>query len=320
MAKKIKKDTKEEPEKKDIIENFGDADVGGGGELDGWAGISKTSLTKMGFCTGLGRGAATGAVSRATGKKNSMFMPNREQMAGEFSKFNPIWMVFPVLNLIIQILKIVFDVWVWLFELIFFKTYEIMIPSGFDFGLKAGKKYCFNLMTFRMLITFLCPPAGVFMAYGIRGFVQIGICAVLSLMFYVPGLIYGIIVILRSDVAEHIEQVELDICTDDGDTSLFSSNEDEKPKCAAKVGETCTVKGAPRGGDAMKLNCCVQPKYKNGAWYWGDSDEIATGPDGSPITSFAQGELKCKDDFHTKLSEKNICVYKSTGGPGMVGF
>ena len=62
MAKKIKKNTKEEPEKKDIIENFGDADVGGGGEEQVWAGISSTSLTKMGFCTGLGRGAATGAI------------------------------------------------------------------------------------------------------------------------------------------------------------------------------------------------------------------------------------------------------------------
>ena len=68
------------------------------------------------------------------------------------------------------------------------------------------------------------------MAYGLRGFVQIGICAVLSLLFYVPGLVYGLVVILRSDVAEHIEQVELDVCADDGDTSLFFSGEDRNKK------------------------------------------------------------------------------------------
>ena len=176
-------------------------------------------------------------------------------------------------------------------------------------------------MTFRMLITFLCPPAGVFMAYGLTGFVQIIICMVLSLLFYVPGLIYAILVILRSDVAEYMEQVELDVCADDGSTSLFfSGDDDNKPKCAAKVGDTCTVKGEPRGGDAMNLNCCMQPKFRDGKWYWGDSNDVATGPDGTEISSFAEGELKCKDDFHTKLSEKNICVYKSTGGVGMAGF
>ena len=85
-----------------------------------------------------------------------------------------------------------------------------------------------------MLITFLCPPMGVFMAYGVRGFVQIGICAVLSLLFYVPGLVYGLVVILRSDIAEYVEQTELGVCQDDGDTSLFLSDEDNKPKCARK--------------------------------------------------------------------------------------
>ena len=66
------------------------------------------------------------------------------------------------------------------------------------------------------------------MAYGLKGFVQIGICAVLSLFFYIPGLIYGIIVILRSDVAEYIEQVELNVCANDGTTDpFFASNEEQ---------------------------------------------------------------------------------------------
>ena len=47
--------------------------------------------------------------------------------------------------------------------IVFFKTYEIMIPDDLDYGgFKAGKKYCFNLMTFRMLITFLSVHPQVF--------------------------------------------------------------------------------------------------------------------------------------------------------------
>ena len=316
MSKNLEEEQK--TQKKEVKEHFSDPDVGAAGEIKG---IETPSLTKLGFCAGLG--SEDEAVQGSVGgrkKRGISFMPNRDQMAGEFSKYNPIWLTFPVLNLLIQILKMVYGVWLWLFELVFFKTYEILVPEDLDFGFKSGKKYCFNLMTFRMLVTFLCPPAGVFMEYGLTGFVQILICAVLSLFFYVPGLIYGIIVILRSDVAEYIEQVELNVCGDDGSTSMFSSGgEENEAKCNSKVGDICTVKGEA-GGDPLKLNCCMQPKFRNGRWYWGDSDEIAQGPDGTEIRQFAEGELKCKDDFNTKLAEKNICVYKSTGGVGMVGF
>ena len=224
-------------------------------------------------------------------------------------------MVFPVLNLIIDILKLIWEVWYFIFKIVFFKTYETIMPKEFNFGLKAGKKYCFNLMPLRMLVTFLCPPAGVFMAYGLRGFVQIGICCVLSLFLYVPGLIYGLIVILRSDVAEHIEQVELDVCADDGSTGFYSSDEPQ-PQCTAKVGDVCTIKGQPRGNDPMRLNCCMQPKYNksSGEWEYGNSGVIATGPDGNKITQFAEGELRCANDFYTKVApSQGICVYKSTG-------
>ncbi len=318
MKKNIKKNTKNEDKNSKVVEHFGIILPTEDGEY-GMKGATATSFTKSAFCLGLG--SSGGTAGTAIKKRGISLVPNKDQMSGEFSKFNPIWVTFPVLNLIVEILKMVFGVWMWVFKLVFFKTYEIMIPDDLDYGFKAGKKYCFNLMTFRMLITFLCPPAGVFMAYGLTGFVQIIICMVLSLLFYVPGLIYAILVILRSDVAEYMEQVELDVCADDGSTSLFfSGDDDNKPKCAAKVGDTCTVKGEPRGGDAMNLNCCMQPKFRDGKWYWGDSNDVATGPDGTEISSFAEGELKCKDDFHTKLSEKNICVYKSTGGVGMAGF
>ena len=172
-----------------------------------------------------------------------------------------------------------------------------------------------------MLLTFLCPPAGVFMAYGLRGFVQILICCVLSLFFYVPGLVYGLIVILRSDVAEYIEQVELNVCEDDGSTSIFSSDDDEKPSCSRTVGEACSVDGKPLPGNPMKLDCCAQPKYDKGSdsWVLGSTGKPATLPGGGKISQYAEGELQCKVDFKTNLAPtKGICVYKSSGSAGTV--
>ena len=306
--------------KPQLIEKFSPILVGGDDTTE--LGLGSTSFTKAGFCMGAdaggrGDGNLSGGGRRPKRKGEVGIIPNKDQMSSEFSKWNPIWMVFPILNLVIDILMMVFEVWKFIFEIIFFKTYEIMVPGNFNFGLRSGKKYCYNLMPFRMLVTFLCPPAGVFMAYGMKGFIQIIICSVLSLLFYVPGLVYGILVILRSDVAEHIEQVELDICTDDGSTGLFTSDE-EQPKCSAKAGDTCTIKGEPKNNNPMKLNCCMQPKYKNGIWYWGDSDKQALNPKGAtPITQFAEGELKCVNDFKTNFAPtKGLCVYKSTGGVG----
>ena len=233
-------------------------------------------------------------------------------MSSEFSKFNPIWLAFPILNLIIDILIMIYEVFFFVFKIVFFKTYEIMVPSDFGTGLKTGKKYCFNLLTWRMLLTFLCPPAGVFMAYGLRGFVQIIICSVLSLFFYVPGLVYGLIVIMRSDVAEYIEQSELSVCSDDGSTGLFFSSEEEKPKCSRALGQSCSVEGEPFPGDSMKLDCCMQPQFEDGIWKIDGNPALK--PNGDQINQFAEGELKCKMDFKTNLApSKGICVYKSTG-------
>ena len=298
--------------KKQVIEHFDVANFGDDGE-GAFKGMSKTSFTKTGFCTGLAGRISTGTRKRAG---DVSLVPNQDQMSSEFSKFNPIWLVFPILNLIIDLVKMIAEVFFFVFKIVFFKTYEIMVPKTFNFGLKSGKKYCFNLLTFRMIITFLCPPMGVFMAYGLKGFVQIGICAVLSLLFYVPGLIYGLVVILRSDVAEHIEQVELQVCADDGDTSLFFSGDDEKPKCSRKKGDSCSIKGKPLPGDPMKLDCCIQPEYNKVNERWEINGEQAMDGNGAEIKQFSDGEMKCKMDFHTKMAPaKGICVYKKTGRP-----
>ena len=64
---------------------------------------------------------------------------------------------------------------------------------------KKGKK-CYltnnNRVPFSVLLgTILCPPLGVFMDMGITGWMNMFICALLTLAFYLPGLFYALLVI-----------------------------------------------------------------------------------------------------------------------------
>lgn len=64
---------------------------------------------------------------------------------------------------------------------------------------KKGKK-CYltnnNKVPFSVLLgTILCPPLGVFMDLGLTGWMNIFICALLTLLFYLPGLFYALLVI-----------------------------------------------------------------------------------------------------------------------------
>jgi uncharacterized membrane protein YqaE (UPF0057 family) len=62
-----------------------------------------------------------------------------------------------------------------------------------------GKK-CYltnsNTVPFSILLgTIICPPLGVFMDLGITGWFNILITIILTLMYYVPGLFYALLVI-----------------------------------------------------------------------------------------------------------------------------
>jgi len=53
-----------------------------------------------------------------------------------------------------------------------------------------------NRVPFSILLgTILCPPLGVFMDMGITGWMNILICFIFTLMFYLPGLFYALLVI-----------------------------------------------------------------------------------------------------------------------------
>jgi len=45
-----------------------------------------------------------------------------------------------------------------------------------------------------IMSTIICPPLGVFMAFGLKGYMKIIACCVLSLMYYIPGLMYALLV------------------------------------------------------------------------------------------------------------------------------
>ena len=45
-----------------------------------------------------------------------------------------------------------------------------------------------------MISTIICPPLGVFMSFGLKGYLKIFLCCLLSLVYYVPGLIYALLI------------------------------------------------------------------------------------------------------------------------------
>ena len=63
-----------------------------------------------------------------------------------------------------------------------------------------NKQKCYltntNTIPFSIILgTILCPPIGVFMDLGLTGWLNILICILLTLCFYVPGLIYALLII-----------------------------------------------------------------------------------------------------------------------------
>ena len=57
---------------------------------------------------------------------------------------------------------------------------------------------CYRTMTstgyLNIIGTIICPPLGIFMSFGLSGFFKILICAGLTLLYYVPGLVYALLI------------------------------------------------------------------------------------------------------------------------------
>ena len=65
---------------------------------------------------------------------------------------------------------------------------------------RSKNKKCYltntNTVPFSIILgTILCPPIGVFMDMGVTGWLNILICILLTLLFYLPGLAYALLII-----------------------------------------------------------------------------------------------------------------------------
>lgn len=254
--------------------------------------------------------------------KHEKFYPKEGQ--SEYGIYNPIWLILGVMNIILDMVIDLYSVFWWMFKKVFTETYKSIAGSvsfGDYLGIQGGTKYCFNLIWYRYLIIVLCPPAGVFMAYGFRGWLQIIICCIASLFYYFPGLVYALIVINRSDVSEYMKLINSSECNDSGlgGIGLFVTDQKDMPKCSKKTGDTCTVKGKAVGGDSKVLDCCMNPKLmKDGSWKLDDGTDPYTfaGSLVNNANDAKKGETYCNSVDYKKLTNvPGKCVWKETGRP-----
>ena len=240
--------------------------------------------------------------------KQDRFYPKEGQ--SEYGSYNPIWTIMSVMNVVLEIIIDLYSVFWWLFKIVFQSTADELLSfdMGEFVGLKEGKTYCFNVLWFRYLIIICCPPAGVFMAYGFSGWLQIIICCLASLFYYFPGLAYALIVINRSDVADYIKNINSTECLGSIDgLSVVSSKHDEMEQCSKDVGESCD--------DNSKTDCCMNPyKSQDGVWLLQNGKE-ARSLSGEKVVGPNQGLRYCRNDTK-KIKFGGICVWKENDKPG----
>ena len=140
--------------------------------------------------------------SAAIAKEQVILNPHQKALAfnnrGPVAKFACTVIEF-VLKIAIDIIKLLYEIWYMVFKAVW-----NLLFGMFDgiFGNFTSSKYttCSDSSSYyvRYLFTLLFPPAGVFMAKGLSGFMQIIICAALTLLLYFPGLVYAIIIMRGS--------------------------------------------------------------------------------------------------------------------------
>lgn len=303
------------------IEHF---DAGGVSKKDAgveWPKEEKSSITSQYKCAKRNldqKGPVSYSVKKIRKKNTGFLIGPSDDDDSSYSMFNPVWLLFPVINLIIELFLDILSIFTWFVNLLFMETYKMLVPAISDTllsgsGLRSGKKYCVNLSWLRYFIVILCPPAGVFMAYGFAGWLQILICCLASLLYYFPGLVYALIVINRSDVADYMKQSRSDDCSDSGILGgLFVGEQDNVPKCGAGLGEECTPDGKnPIGRDK---DCCANPVLGTDGTYT-INGKPALDHESRPILTAEQGRIVCRNDYKKLKMNKGMCVWKSTGKP-----
>jgi uncharacterized membrane protein YqaE (UPF0057 family) len=160
------------------------------------------------------------------GVNNQEFLDNKIQQMGHAGPITEvIVMVFNILGDLFSIIVYNFRVCSWDYEnqgilysllmTVATGVYKALL-GPYDSGLFWGgiqsryydssSKQCkanskgFDMWYVRMLITILFPPMGVFMAKGLYGMKEILMSCFLTLLFYFPGLMYSLSIILSSKI------------------------------------------------------------------------------------------------------------------------
>jgi uncharacterized membrane protein YqaE (UPF0057 family) len=162
----------------------------------------KKEAEKSLYASGLPEGMKLDANSQKIAKEKVILNPHQKALAfrgrGPVASFVCTVIEF-CLKIWIMILKLLYQVWLMVFKAVWHLLFGFF--DGVFGGLTKGKNtQCSNNFSFyfRYFITILFPPAGVFMAKGITGFLHIVVCAGLTMLMYFPGLVYAIIIMRGS--------------------------------------------------------------------------------------------------------------------------
>lgn len=122
----------------------------------------------------------------------------------------------PISMFIIQVLDFSVDLVVNIISIL-----TELFTDGFDFaygGLlgeyqgifpeKNAYGTSFSFRFFRTFITIITPPVGVFMAKGIKGWMNILICLILCYIHYVIGILYAFVITFRNRYADRYEKIQ----------------------------------------------------------------------------------------------------------------
>jgi uncharacterized membrane protein YqaE (UPF0057 family) len=122
----------------------------------------------------------------------------------------------PISMVVVYLIDFGVDLVIWLFT-----TFGKLFGDGFDFaygGLlgeyqgifpednKYGSYFSFRFL--RTFITIITPPVGVFMAKGVKGWMNILICLILCYIHYAIGILYAFVITFRNKYADRYEKIQ----------------------------------------------------------------------------------------------------------------
>jgi uncharacterized membrane protein YqaE (UPF0057 family) len=108
-----------------------------------------------------------------------------------------------VINIISSLSEILMDGFYSLYNLVL-GEYQGVLPENNTNGTYV------NFQFFRTFITILTPPLGVFMAKGLKGWMNIIICLILCYIHFLLGILYAFVITFKNKYADHYENKQIE--------------------------------------------------------------------------------------------------------------